>query len=66
LHESEVSICKLARQPSQARRPGALKGEAIVKLLRAFNNAAYGDLRLALRVKINEKKDPSSFPINLL
>jgi hypothetical protein len=43
LHESEASIGK------------ALKGAAIVKLLQALNNAAYGSLRLARRVKIDEK-----------
>jgi hypothetical protein len=36
LHESEAFICK------------AFKGEAIVLLLRTLNNAAYGNLRLAL------------------
>ena len=44
MHESEVFICK------------SLKGEAIVELLRAFNNAAYESLRLAPWVKIDEKK----------
>jgi hypothetical protein len=53
-------MCKLARQPSQARRPGTFKGEAISKLLRAFNNAADESLRLALWVKIDEKKRSSS------
>ena len=42
LHESQVFICK------------ALKGEAIVELCLALNNAADGSLRLADRVKINE------------
>ena len=42
LHASEAFICK------------ALKGEAIVKLSFALNNAADGCLRLAQRVKINE------------
>jgi len=45
LHESEAFICK------------ALKGEAIVGLLRVLNNAADESLRLALWVKIDEKKD---------
>ena len=45
MHELEAFICK------------ALKGEAIVNLLRALNNAAYESLRLALWVKIDEKKD---------
>jgi hypothetical protein len=45
LNESEAFICK------------AFKGEAIVELLRALNNAAYESLRLALWVKIDEKKD---------
>jgi hypothetical protein len=35
----------------------ALKGEAIVWLLRVLNNAADESLRLALWVKIDEKKD---------
>jgi hypothetical protein len=43
LHESEAFICK------------ALKGEAIVQLLRVLNNAADECIRLALRVKIDEK-----------
>jgi hypothetical protein len=44
LHELEAFICK------------ELMGEAIDKLLRALNNAADESLRLALRVKIDEKK----------
>ena len=46
-HESEAFVCK------------ALKGEAIVRLLRVFNNAADENLRLALWVKIDEKKRSS-------
>jgi len=45
LHELEAYICK------------ALKGEAIVNLLRAINNEADESLRLDLWVKIDEKKD---------
>ncbi len=45
MHALEAFICK------------ALKGEAIVELLRALNNAAYESLQLALWVKIDEKKD---------
>jgi len=48
LHESEAFICK------------ALKGEAIVNLLRALNNTADESLWLALWVKIDEKKRSSS------
>jgi hypothetical protein len=43
LHESEAFICK------------ALKGEAIVNLCFALNNAADESLRLALWVKRDEK-----------
>jgi len=52
LHESEAIICK------------ALKGKAIVNLLRALNNAADVSFRLALWVKIDEKKN--HHPINYL
>jgi len=48
LNELEAFICK------------ALKGEAIVNLLRALNNAADESLRLAPWVKIDEKKRSSS------
>jgi len=48
LHESEAFICK------------ALKGEAIVWLLRALNNVTDESLRLALWVKIDEKIRTSS------
>ena len=50
MRESEASICK------------AFQGAAIVcLLLQALNNAADGSLRLALRVKINEKIDTIHF-----
>jgi len=44
LHELEAPICK------------AFQGAVIVLLLQALNNAADGSLRLARRVKIDEKK----------
>ena len=44
LHESEAFMCK------------TFKGEAIVWLFRALNNAADESLRLAPWVKIDEKK----------
>ena len=43
MHELEASICK------------AFKGEVVLLLLRALNNAADGSLRLALWVKNDEK-----------
>ncbi|MBW1846483.1 MAG: hypothetical protein JRJ27_04900 [Deltaproteobacteria bacterium] len=42
----------------------ASKGEAIVKLLRILSNAAYGSLRFAHRVKIDEKKE-INFPFTI-
>jgi hypothetical protein len=51
LHEPEVFICK------------ALKGEAIVELLQALNNAADESLRLAPWVKNDEKKLINRFAI---
>jgi hypothetical protein len=48
-NELEAFICK------------ALKGDAIVNLLRVLNNAADESLRLAPWVKIDEKKRTSSF-----
>jgi hypothetical protein len=39
----------------------ALKGEAIVLLLRVLNNTADESLRLALWVKIDEKKEHHPF-----
>ncbi|MBW1641862.1 MAG: hypothetical protein JRI53_03040 [Deltaproteobacteria bacterium] len=39
----------------------ASKGEAIVKLLRTLSNGAYGSLRFAHRVKIDEKLEGYSF-----
>jgi hypothetical protein len=38
----------------------AFKGKAIVELLQALNNESYESLRLALWVKIDEKKDHHS------
>jgi len=48
LNELDAFICK------------ALKGEGHSELLRALNNAADESLRLALWVKIDEKKRSSS------
>ncbi len=48
LYELEASICK------------TFKGDDVLLLLRALNNAAYGSLRLALWVKIDEKNRLSS------
>jgi hypothetical protein len=48
LHELEVFICK------------AFKVDDVFLLLRIFNNAADGNLRLALWVKIDEKNRLSS------
>ena len=43
MHELEVFICK------------AFKGDDVLLLLQVLNNTADGNLKLALRVKINEK-----------
>ena len=48
MYELEASICK------------TFKGDVVLLLLRALNNAAAGSLRLALWVKIDEKNRLSS------
>jgi len=39
----------------------APKGEVVVFILRILGNTAYGSLRLARRVKYDEKKDDINF-----
>ncbi|MBW2181115.1 MAG: hypothetical protein JRG81_12215 [Deltaproteobacteria bacterium] len=46
-----------------AQQGDTSKGEAVVSLLRTLSNAAYGSLRFAHRVEIDEKKMNSAFSI---
>jgi len=48
--EEPIGVIKL---DASSREAGALKGAAIVKLLQALNNAAYGSLRL-VQTKTNQ------------
>jgi hypothetical protein len=53
MQEGPIGKIKL---DASSRKAGAFKGKVLLLLVRALNNAAYGSLRLARRVEINENK----------
>jgi hypothetical protein len=52
MQEESLSVIKLG---ASSREAGAFKGAGVLLLLQALNNAADRNLRLAHRVKIDEK-----------